>query len=43
MKKKGTSYLAVRKIRTFDEDFSIGDFEDEAQQIYLKAHEAIAK
>ncbi|KAH0554800.1 probable 39S ribosomal protein L45, mitochondrial [Cotesia glomerata] len=43
MKKKGTSYLAVRKIRTFDEEFSIGEFEDEAQQIYLKAHEAMAK
>ncbi|CAG5075523.1 Similar to mRpL45: Probable 39S ribosomal protein L45 [Cotesia congregata] len=33
----------VRKIRTFDEEFSIGEFEDESQQIYLKAHEAMAK
>lgn len=35
--------LAVRKIRSYDEDFSPKDFSEEAQEIYIKAHEALAK
>ncbi|KAK0097807.1 hypothetical protein PV326_013648 [Microctonus aethiopoides] len=42
MTKKGKSYFAVRKIRSYEEEFSIGGFEEEAQSIYVKAHEAIA-
>ncbi|XP_011302837.1 probable 39S ribosomal protein L45, mitochondrial [Fopius arisanus] len=42
MTKKGKSYMAVKKIKNFLEDFSAVDFEEEAQEIYIKAHEAIA-
>ncbi|XP_034944563.1 probable 39S ribosomal protein L45, mitochondrial [Chelonus insularis] len=43
MRKKGTSYMAVRKIRSFDDDFTLEEFETEAEEIYIKAHKAIAK
>lgn len=42
MTKKGKSYMAVRKIRHYDENFTLGGFEEEAQEIYIKAHKAIA-
>ncbi|XP_015110350.1 probable 39S ribosomal protein L45, mitochondrial [Diachasma alloeum] len=42
MTKKGKSYFAVKKIRTFLEDFSPGAFEEDVQETYIKAHEAIA-
>lgn len=35
--------LAIRKIRSFDEDFEIRDFLPVAQDIYIKAHEAMAR
>lgn len=43
MTKKGKSYLAVKKVQKFLEDFSIGQFEEDAQDIYIRAHEAIAR
>lgn len=43
LEKKGKSMLAVRKIRSYDEDFEPPEFAQEAQEIYIKAHEAIAR
>ncbi|XP_063993208.1 large ribosomal subunit protein mL45 [Diachasmimorpha longicaudata] len=42
MTKKGRSYLATKKITSFLDEFSISAFEEEAQEIYIKAHQAIA-
>ncbi|KAF2356379.1 Tim44-like domain [Trinorchestia longiramus] len=42
MGKKGKTYLAVKKITAYDEDFDMKVFVDEAQNIYRKAHQAIA-
>lgn len=41
LEKKGKSMLAVRKIRSYDEDFEPPEFSEQAQQIYIKAHEAM--
>nr|CAG4645807.1 EOG090X0DDP [Lynceus sp. MCZ IZ 141354] len=41
--KKGKSMMAVRKIRQFDDDFEPKEFAQLAQEIYLKAHEALMK
>ncbi|BET00943.1 ribosomal protein, L45 [Nesidiocoris tenuis] len=41
VEKKGRSMLALRKIRNYEEDFSLKVFPDEAQEIYQKAHEAM--
>lgn len=35
--------IAIRRIRSFDDDFEISDFIKEAQEIYLKAHELLVK
>ncbi|KAG7200752.1 hypothetical protein KM043_001299 [Ampulex compressa] len=42
LKKKGKSYTAVKKIKSYDENFYTADFPLEAADIYLKAHEALA-
>nr|CAG4641194.1 EOG090X0DDP [Eulimnadia texana] len=42
LSKKSKSMLAMRKIRSFDEDFDATDFAAEAQNIYIKAHQALA-
>ncbi|KAG8225830.1 hypothetical protein J437_LFUL005637 [Ladona fulva] len=39
LEKKSKSMMAVRKIRSFDEDFEMRDFVIEAAEIYKKAHE----
>lgn len=36
--KKSKSMMAVRKIRSFDEDFNRHEFPETAQDIYIKAH-----
>lgn len=41
LEKKSKSMLAIRKVRSFDDDFEISDFIPVAQDIYLKAHEAL--
>jgi large subunit ribosomal protein L45 len=43
IEKKGKSMMAVRKIRSYDEDFEPPEFAEKAQEIYIKAHEAMAK
>lgn len=43
LEKKSKSMMAVRKIRTFDEDFDRKDFVQHAQEIYIKAHELLAR
>lgn len=40
--KKSKSMLAVRKIRSFDSDYDPTTFGENAQQIYIEAHEAMA-
>lgn len=40
---KGKSLMATRKLKKYDEDFSNQGFIDLAQDIYIKAHEALAK
>lgn len=41
IEKKGKSMLAVRKIRSYEEDFEPPEFAEKAQEIYIKAHEAL--
>jgi len=41
--KKSKSMLAVRKIRSFDDDFDPKMFPQTAQDIYIKAHKALAE
>lgn len=43
VEKKGKSMWAIRKVRSYDEDFEIADFLIAAQDIYIKAHEAMTK
>ncbi|CAG5056830.1 unnamed protein product [Parnassius apollo] len=42
LEKKSKSMMAIRKIKSFDEDFSTADFCSKAQDIYIKAHESLA-
>lgn len=42
MAKKGKSYWSTKKIKRFEEDFSFSDFEEQAQEIYIKTHEVVA-
>ena len=39
LEKKSKSMLAVRKIRSYDEDFEHAEFAEEAQKIYCRAHD----
>ncbi|XP_017886719.1 probable 39S ribosomal protein L45, mitochondrial isoform X2 [Ceratina calcarata] len=41
--KKSKSYLAIRKIKSFEEDFHVKAFAEEALEIYKKAHETLAE
>lgn len=41
LEKKSKSMMAVRKIRSYDEDFDPKEFAIKAQDIYIKAHEAL--
>lgn len=41
--KKGKSMMAIRKLRKFDDDFEIDEFLVTAQDVYVKAHEAMMK
>jgi len=41
MKNKGKNYAATRKIYQYDEDFDIKEFADQAQDIFIKANEAL--
>lgn len=43
LEKKGKSMMAIRKIRSYDEDFEPPEFAEKAQEIYIKAHEAMAR
>lgn len=43
LEKKSKSYLAVRKIRGYDEDFDTTLFAELAQDIYIQAHTALCK
>lgn len=42
LEKKSKSMLAVRKIKSFEEDFDSKQFPTLAQEIYIKAHESLA-
>lgn len=42
LEKKSKSMLAIRKIKSFDEDFQAKDFPPIAQDVYIKAHESLA-
>lgn len=42
LEKKSKSMLAVRKIRSYEEDFSPVTFAEYAQNIYVQSHEALA-
>ncbi|XP_059488344.1 large ribosomal subunit protein mL45 [Neocloeon triangulifer] len=41
IEKKGKSMLAVRKIKSYDEDFTLQDFVEDALEVYKKSHEAL--
>lgn len=41
---RGSTFKAVRKVRSFDDDFDPRGFaEDLAQEIYVKAHKALSQ
>lgn len=42
IEKKSKSYMAIRKIKTYDDTFSTKTFGEQAFEIYLKAHETLA-
>ncbi|XP_041983045.1 probable 39S ribosomal protein L45, mitochondrial [Aricia agestis] len=42
LEKKSKSMMAVRKIKTYEEDFDAKEFALKAQDIYIKAHESLA-
>ncbi|XP_072933150.1 large ribosomal subunit protein mL45 [Epargyreus clarus] len=42
LEKKSKSMMAVRKIKSYDEDFDTKEFVSKAQDIYIKAHESLA-
>ncbi|XP_021917982.1 probable 39S ribosomal protein L45, mitochondrial isoform X2 [Zootermopsis nevadensis] len=42
LEKKSKSMLAVRKIRSYEEDFEVSDFVQQAQDIYINAHTLMA-
>ncbi|CAH1402042.1 unnamed protein product [Nezara viridula] len=41
IEKKSKSMMAIRKIRSFEEDFDIPEFINEAQQIYINSYSAM--
>ncbi|XP_065335235.1 large ribosomal subunit protein mL45 isoform X1 [Cloeon dipterum] len=41
VEKKGKSMMAVRKIKSYDDDFTLQDFVQDATEIYKNAHEAL--
>ncbi|KAG6464651.1 probable 39S ribosomal protein L45, mitochondrial [Manduca sexta] len=41
LEKKSRSMMAIRKIKSFDEDFDTKGFCEQAQNIYIKAHESL--
>ncbi|CAG9568366.1 unnamed protein product [Danaus chrysippus] len=43
LEKKSKSMMAIRKIKSYDEDFDAKEFAKTAQDIYIKAHENLAK
>jgi large subunit ribosomal protein L45 len=43
VEKKSKSMLAIRKIRSFEEDFEVADFLQQAQDIYISAHTFMAR
>ena len=42
LKNKGKSFRAVRKIRTYEPDFDPRSFGEEATEIYINTHNALA-
>ncbi|XP_036330522.1 probable 39S ribosomal protein L45, mitochondrial [Rhagoletis pomonella] len=42
LEKKSKSVMAVRKIRSYDEDFSTSDFTSQSQDVYIAAHTQMA-
>lgn len=43
IEKKSKSMLAIRKIKSYEEDFSPSAFAETAQEIYIKAHEKLTE
>lgn len=43
IEKKSKSMMALRKIRSFEDEFEFDDFLKEAQDIYIAAHLAMIK
>jgi large subunit ribosomal protein L45 len=43
LEKKSKSMMAVRKIRSFEEDFEASEFTQLAQDIYINAHTFMAR
>lgn len=42
LEKKSKSMMAIRKIKSYDEDYDAKEFAQEAQRIYINAHESLA-
>lgn len=43
LERKSKSMLALRKVRSYDEDFNVHVFAENAQEIYIKAHQKLAE
>lgn len=42
VKQKTSSFMALRKIKSYEDNFDLPTFAEEAQDIYIKAHELLA-
>lgn len=43
LEKKGRSVMDVRKIRSFEDEFHLAEFAEQAQDIYINVHRALAE
>jgi large subunit ribosomal protein L45 len=43
LEKKTKSMMAIRKIRSYEEDFDAGDFAQRAQDYYIQAHQTLSE
>lgn len=43
LEKKSKSMLAIRKVRSYEEDFDANVFAEHAQDVYVKAHQVLAQ
>lgn len=43
LEKRGRSYMHLRKVRSFEDEFDLVEFAEHAQELYVEAHKALAE